>query len=317
MKESLFWRVMGAGAIVGLIAIGYGLGKNSQIPSPSFSSAAYADETAPTTSPADEAKKMPELVFKSLNSNCQIKRAKVPGGWLLIYNGGGGVIGSGGGAGGITFYPDPKHEWNGGSMDIRAEVIKEMREAAGKQPRRLEPPPFNPAGAAAKALELYDADKDGKISGAELNQAPGLKAALKVMGTDKDKGVTADHISTRVQKWLDSRIGRMSLSCQVTHNGQPLAGATVKFVPEKFLNAYSTETASGTTNQTGMAMISLPTQPGPDGDPPGLPTGMYRVEITKDGENIPAKYNTETTLGQEVSLDNIDLQMGIKFNLKY
>ena len=44
---------------------------------------------------------------------------------------------------------------------------------------------------------------------------------------------------------------------------------------------------------------------------------MYRVEITKDGENIPAKYNTETILGQEVSLDNIDLQMGIKFNLKY
>jgi hypothetical protein len=67
----------------------------------------------------------------------------------------------------------------------------------------------------------------------------------------------------------------------------------------------------------GMAMISLPVETGPDALPPGMPPGMYRVEITKPGDNIPAKYNKETELGQEVSLDNIDIQMGIKFPLKY
>jgi hypothetical protein len=66
-----------------------------------------------------------------------------------------------------------------------------------------------------------------------------------------------------------------------------------------------------------MAMISLPTTPGPDGDPPGVAPGFYRVEITKPGEIIPAQYNTATTLGQEVSLDNPDVQHGVTFDLKY
>ena len=33
---------------------------------------------------------------------------------------------------------------------------------------------------------------------------------------------------------------------------------------------------------------------------PGLSPGFYRVEITKEGDNIPAKYNTATTLGLEI-----------------
>ena len=66
-----------------------------------------------------------------------------------------------------------------------------------------------------------------------------------------------------------------------------------------------------------MAMISLPTTLGPNPLPPGIPPGMYRVEVTKFGESIPEKYNSATILGQEVSLDNLDMQMGIKFDLKY
>ncbi len=36
------------------------------------------------------------------------KRAKVPGGWLVCM--------IGGRAGGITFYPDPNHQWDGNSL---------------------------------------------------------------------------------------------------------------------------------------------------------------------------------------------------------
>jgi hypothetical protein len=51
--------------------------------------------------------------------------------------------------------------------------------------------------------------------------------------------------------------------------------------------------------------------------PPGVAPGLYRVEITKDGEDIPAKYNTDTVFGQEVAMDAKGIQEGIRFELKY
>jgi hypothetical protein len=185
------------------------------------------------------------------------------------------------------------------------------------QPSPVPQPPFDANAESSKALELFDADKDGKIGGKELDKCPGVKASLKVMKTDKDKGVTKEMIAGRIEKWIESKIGRTTISCTVTRNGKPLEGAKVAFLPEPFLSDALTQKAEGITNQMGMAMISLPVETGPDALPPGMPPGMYRVEITKPGDNIPAKYNKETELGQEVSLDNIDIQMGIKFPLKY
>jgi hypothetical protein len=185
-----------------------------------------------------------------------------------------------------------------------------------RPPPRVLAPSFD-TGSAATALTSFDENKDGKISGKELDKCPGIKASLKVMKTDKDKGVTKEMITGRIEKWIESKIGRTTISCTVTRNGKPLEGAKVTFVPEPFLKDALPQNAEGVTNQMGMAMISLPVETGPDADPPGIPPGMYRVEVTKAGDNIPAKYNTATELGQEISLDNIDIQMGIKFPLKY
>ncbi len=46
------------------------------------------------------------LKWEKVNSDSyNIKRAKVPGGWLVK-------------AGyGLMFYPDPEHQWDGGSLD--------------------------------------------------------------------------------------------------------------------------------------------------------------------------------------------------------
>jgi hypothetical protein len=52
-------------------------------------------------------------------------------------------------------------------------------------------------------------------------------------------------------------------------------------------------------------------------DNPGAPIGMFRVEITSPDVKIPAKYNTETTLGVEVSPVTNPYQSGpITFDLK-
>lgn len=40
----------------------------------------------------------------------QVYRGRVPGGWLV-------TVGGGQGLAGITFVPDPRHEWDGGTLD--------------------------------------------------------------------------------------------------------------------------------------------------------------------------------------------------------
>jgi hypothetical protein len=62
---------------------------------------------------------------------------------------------------------------------------------------------------------------------------------------------------------------------------------------------------------TLVAMIAIPND-----FPPGVAPGFYRVEITKSGETIPAKYNTDTILGQEAAIDAKGIREGIKFDLK-
>ena len=53
---------------------------------------------------------MPKLKFEKLDVDAlsaRVNRAKIPGGWLLVA-----ISNSGGG---VTFYPDPEHKWDGGS----------------------------------------------------------------------------------------------------------------------------------------------------------------------------------------------------------
>ncbi len=146
-------------------------------------------------------------------------------------------------------------------------------------------------------MEMYDANKDGKLSGEELDKCPGLKAAAASLDSE-GSGVTADQIAARIKVWQNNRIARLDVRCTVLHNGKPIEGAEVKFVPEKFLGP-NMIVAAGKTDPSGVASISIPTS-GDQFDRPGVPQGFYRVEITKPGLTIPAKYNTETVLGHEV-----------------
>jgi hypothetical protein len=133
-------------------------------------------------------------------------------------------------------------------------------------------------------MEMYDANKDGKLDAEELKKVASLGKLAQ------DGVVSADRIADQIKKWSAGGIGRARFTAQVFHNNKALVGADVKFVPEKFLGA-GYVVATGKTGATGAAIVTVAA----DG-PPGIPLGFYRVEITKDGEDIPAKYNTETTL---------------------
>ncbi len=171
---------------------------------------------------------------------------------------------------------------------------------------------FSDAG--ERAMAMYDKNKDGKISGVELDLVPAIKDSLKNFNTTKEKGVTAADINNRVKAWQDTRVGLMgSTTCVILHNGKPLAGAEVKFVPEKFLSD-SIQESTGTTTPEGFASMTIPVDPNDPGRR-GVPPGWYKVEITKTGENIPAKYNLQTTIGAELAPDVRGDQL--RFDLKY
>ena len=178
-------------------------------------------------------------------------------------------------------------------------------------PRVLPDPPD--ASAAAKAMELYDTNRDGFLDAKELEKVPGLKAALKQLDTNHDGKISEQEIADRIQFWADSHAGRVPVRCMVTHNGKPLANAKVVFAPEKFLGG-ALQAGSGTTAESGYASISCDYAADPSVQ--GLSPGFYRVEITKDGEKIPAKYNAETTLGAEASIGR-DSSGGLNFELQY
>lgn len=171
----------------------------------------------------------------------------------------------------------------------------------------IEPPEISAKGSAEEAMKLYDTDGDGQLNASELEAAPGLRAAIKTLDTDGDAQVSQIEITDRILAWQKYKAGLTSIMCDVTLNGQPLEGATVTFIPESFLGD-DIKTASGVTTRHGAVSPTIPKENRPTPEAPsGLQFGLYRVQISKlknGKETIPAKYNTETILGQQVATDD-------------
>jgi hypothetical protein len=182
-------------------------------------------------------------------------------------------------------------------------------------PSRVHPPGISASAAGSGAMDQYDTDKDGVVKGPELDKAPSLKAAIKQLDTNHDGGVSADEVSDRVAAWQKSKVGLMSLACTVKMNKKPLSGATVTFEPEKFLGT-NVKPATGKTDKNGIANVTIQVA---QGEPNGVACGLYLVRISKEEggkETVPARYNTQTTLGKEVALDAEGMQEAmIQFDL--
>lgn len=189
-----------------------------------------------------------------------------------------------------------------------------------RKPQRAEVPGHDPAAAAQQALAAYDKNSDGAIAGDELKAAPALvdhpQLPVKLLDKNSDGRVDADEIKSRVQTWLDSKVGIMSFHCTVLMDGKPLEGVKVVFEPEAFHGGAISE-ATGTTGADGTAVMAVDKAKLPDHlkDISGMQTGFYKVRITHPSTSIPAKYNTETTLGQEVSSDAVG-SINVTFDLK-
>jgi len=186
--------------------------------------------------------------------------------------------------------------------------------------------------AGSQAVAKYDVNKNGVLEYKELDKAPGLQAGvatIKKLAKPRHfpsesellaATITAEEIDARIREWKARDVGRIRVLCRVLRvsgggRSERVANAEVKFVPEDFLGP-GLPTGTGTTDRLGEALISQPKEGEGDTALTGMSPGFYRVQITK-GTEIPAKYNTETILGQEVASDVVGISSTLVFELEY
>jgi len=199
-------------------------------------------------------------------------------------------------------------------------VVSVTLASCNSRPARIEQPYINASAAGDEAMEMYDTNGDGFVAGDELAKAPGLNAARKTIDANGDGRISADEVAARVQVWQEEKAALTNIRCVVQLDGRPLEGAEVVFEPEGFLGD-EIETARGKVGARGSASISIPKAERPTPQtPPGLRLGLYKVRISKvvgGKEIVPARYNAETTLGQEVSLSTqASTRNGVQLDLK-
>lgn len=150
-------------------------------------------------------------------------------------------------------------------------------------------PSYDPDAAARDAIKQLDKNGDNALDGPELDAAPGLKAAFA------GKKVTADALKARIDQYRTGGAGLIGFSVKVMRGTAPLAGATITFTPEPFLAGALREVTAVTGSDGAASTFSS------DGrTEPGLAPGMYRVSVSKAGEDIPAAFAAQTTVGCEV-----------------
>jgi hypothetical protein len=167
-------------------------------------------------------------------------------------------------------------------------------------PPALTPPDLRPASAADQAIALYDRDGSGDLSVDELQACPGMLSALKTYDLDGDGNISMDEITARLELFAKSRVALTQLVAVVRLGNRPLAGATILFVPEPYLGS-AIKSATGKTGRSGGAMMDVDDSELPSNQAGlvGVQLATYRVEITHPEITIPAKYNTNTTLGYD------------------
>lgn len=91
-----------------------------------------------------------------------------------------------------------------------------------------------PEEVAKRAMELYDADSDGKIDAQELKKCLALENVVKRIDANNDGAVAAGEIAARFNAY-QSQSDLLPLSVHLERGKRPLASAEVVFEPAPFM----------------------------------------------------------------------------------
>jgi hypothetical protein len=176
---------------------------------------------------------------------------------------------------------------------------------------RIAPPNYSPSEAARLAMAEYDTNKDGRIDAKELARCPALKSALANIDKNKDGAIDAQELQERLEAYQASGVAVSTVACRVVRGEDGVKGALVTLVPEKF-HGDSLKPASGVSDIHGDVELTVA-----GSTVPGVAFGFYRIEVSiknGDRETLPARFNSQTTLGVEVH--PFGRAGGIEINLK-
>jgi hypothetical protein len=147
-----------------------------------------------------------------------------------------------------------------------------------------------PAEAAAKAMELHDSNKDGKLDKQELAAASSLTGSLRYIDANRNGAIELAELQGRFEAH-DAMPDLASFDVQITANRAPLAGAEVTFTAEPFMGE-GKQPYVGTTADNGMCGLR-----GQVANVDGVPIGFYQVRIVHTASGV------EVTRGCEVATD--------------
>ena len=169
------------------------------------------------------------------------------------------------------------------------------------KPQSGTPATGTPQSAAVTGVSPNEASPNPTASAGPSSNQPEMRVFAATADTDGDGVVTRAEFQARLQRVASVTSGLQGVIGMVTLNNRPLTNATVTFQPAAFMGA-SRSAASGSTDEEGMFELHTTGQ-----SLPGIGGGVYRVIVSRLDENgnetIPARYNTATELGAEVSAD--------------
>jgi hypothetical protein len=174
----------------------------------------------------------------------------------------------------------------------------------------------DPGKAANAAIEVYDANDDGKLSDDELQSIPGMLKWKQLYDIDSDGFVSESEIERRIQKWLTDKMGFTSLSARVTLDGRQLPHVHILLMPEAYLDD-AVKPASGTTNDHGYASLSVAPADMPEAIKmrgaavSGVYPGIYRISLSHPVITLPDRDASGKPLGTEVSRDTTSTAIDI------
>lgn len=150
-------------------------------------------------------------------------------------------------------------------------------------------------------MKAIDANGDRVLSESELGEAaPGLKTSFAELDSNGDRQLSESELLSRFEAYASSTQPTRGFECQVLYRGAPLAGGTVRIIPESFFTE-GLATASGTVDQNGNCVLRS------DVDEQGLiQPGVYRVVIESKLATLPPKFNANTVLGVEIPPRELD-----------